>query len=289
MAETVSSLDNPQLANELTQAVFADASLSAFPEIPEPSDTSVALQVGLSLPSGDLLKEATVRELTGKHEEDLARAMKSGSTSKYMETLLVCGTEKIGEKKATPDYLRRLVMGDRTALLLGIRRVTFGDEIELPKFICANCQQELDISLTLGDIPVVTFDELKEKHTWNEELEGFELKLPRSKRTAVIRLMTGEDQAKVLQDPKWTIAEQNTVILSRIIVAYVDHDSGEIGPTDGSSGHVLNMNIKDRRALLDFMEEIQVGPRLDLIKFTHETCGEEMELPLSVDILFQEL
>jgi hypothetical protein len=49
------------------------------------------------------------------------------------------------------------------------------------------------------------------------------------------------------------------------------------------------MNLKDRRTLLDFLEELQVGPRLDQVKFTHDTCGEEVELPLSVDILFQEL
>src|ERR1700730_8114610 len=75
--------------NELTKKVLH--SLNPAPVIDDLPDTFVKLPAGLIV-DGKLINEAEVQELTGEHEEKLAKIRLSSNPAKYLNTLLQCGT-----------------------------------------------------------------------------------------------------------------------------------------------------------------------------------------------------
>ena len=101
------------------------ASPEPDPEIP-PNDL-------VDLPGGiiraDVIRTAVVRELTGKDEEALARASQSLNPFHFVNTLLECGVVRFGQEdeSETRQLLKEALIGDRDALILGIRRATYGD------------------------------------------------------------------------------------------------------------------------------------------------------------------
>jgi hypothetical protein len=56
-----------------------------------------------------------------------------------------------GDPVTGVDTVRRLTMGDREALLLHLRRVSYGDRMELV-MTCPHCRQRLDISVRASDL-----------------------------------------------------------------------------------------------------------------------------------------
>src|ERR1700722_2741480 len=67
-----------------------------LPEIPQPPADYVKLDGGF-LYEGEEYRSAVVRELTGEHEESLARALKSGNGYHFLQVLLECGVASIGD------------------------------------------------------------------------------------------------------------------------------------------------------------------------------------------------
>jgi hypothetical protein len=66
--------------------------------------------------------------------------------------------------------------------------------------------------------------------------------------------------------------------------------------TDGSSIHVqafpgaiAEMNIPDRRKIIEAINDRQPGPRYNVISFVHEECQKEVKLALSMVDLFRDL
>src|SRR5580698_8724844 len=106
----------------------------AAPEAEMPPDTLVHLPGGL-VRGAQVIRAAEVRELTGEHEEALARAARAqpGSVVHFLNTLLECGVVRFGSEdpSQTQAFLRDTLVGDRDQLLIGIRRATYGDDIEL--------------------------------------------------------------------------------------------------------------------------------------------------------------
>lgn len=113
-------------AAELNAAVeeMTRSGQTQLPLIEEPPDTVVKLPGGLLTANGEVIREAEVRELTGEHEEALVRVRRSGSFVKFVNMLLTCGVVTLGSEAATAKTLTRLLLGDRDALILGIRRAT---------------------------------------------------------------------------------------------------------------------------------------------------------------------
>ena len=118
-----------------------------------PSSPEITLPGGF-IENGELITTVEVRELNGADEEAISKA---SSTGKAFNALLQRGLIKIGSRAAQPDDLDKLLSGDRDAILIGIRRVTFGDTLNF-KIQCGNCAAEQDASVDLvKDVPVKTY------------------------------------------------------------------------------------------------------------------------------------
>lgn len=277
MAEPKNPLDNPVEANKEIDALLK-STVSDYPIPDVPPDDLVHLPGGFH--EGDqVIRDVVVRELTGEDEEALARAIQSTNVFHYIDTLLERGTVSIGHIKS-PDEVKRglkgLLAGDRDAIILGIRRATYGDEIHLPKWICPNCGDEADINMTIDDIPVRELEDYSET--------TFTVKL-RKGRSARVRLATGYDQAAVFENLKLTQAERDTILLSRCVLTLAYEDGSE-RTLAGFPSLARGMAMPDRRAIVRELAERQPGPRFGEIKHTHGTCGSEVNIAVDIGTLF---
>lgn len=273
---------DPTLMNELAEQAMRDddggravmpapspveddvrAAFSGFP------DTTVELPAGLFNPiTGDLVREAEVRELNGADEEALAKIKNEG---KALMAMIDRGVVKLGGEPATPTLLDMLLIGDRDMLLLGIRKATFGDEIEL-KLSCPHCQTDQDAKLSItDDIPVRRHDDPSQRELRVETRQG----------TVDLELPTGTVQKKLIAAEGKTLAEMNTILLA----ACVRSVNG--APVLGGDNAVRRFGIADRTKLINAIADASVGPRLEEVKRTCTGCEREFDLPLSLSDLFR--
>lgn len=247
-------------------SVLADDGISA----PAPPDLEVELPAGFIDAAGNLLKKAQVRELNGEDEEALARGGNSSSYVRYLHTVLSRAVVRLGEQE--PDYamLQGLLMGDRVMLLLAIRRVTYGEDVEY-KLTCPKCDEDFDVVVELDkDVKIREMeDPYKRTHD-----------VPLRKGKATIRFINGADQEAAFGDGKRTVAEQNTVILSRCVT----HLDGQ--PVVGDTP-IRQMGLQDRSTLMRFLADNQPGPLLGEVSVPCSSCGEISPLGMSIEDLFR--
>jgi len=233
-----------------------------------PSDSTVKLPGGYVLNTGEIVKTAEVRELNGADEEAIAKV---GSTAKAINVLLQRGLVKIGDKEVTKDDLDVLLSGDRDAILLGIRKVTFG--AVLPLVIrCPHCSSDQQTEVDLDeDIPIKELSDPIADRFWEIETKQGTVKLG---------LPNGITQKKLMDNIDKTSSEINTMILGGCIISV--NGSPSIGaPT------ALALGMSERSELLTSIVERNPGPRLGEVKKVCKACGEDIPLPLSLLDLFR--
>lgn len=276
MENTLSAADNPQLANELVAKAMqgtpqVTAGVSAEVEsAPLPPDTTIQLSAGLiDLENESIVMTAEVRELNGADEEALARISDPG---KVLMTTLERGTLTIGDKRATPQMLDALLAGDRELLLIEIRKATFGNDIELhgdcPK--CGATDRVFAIDLA-KDVEVKRLDNPIEDRVFSVDCKVGEVR---------VAMPNGKTQKKLIDNSDKTIAELDSILLKDCVVQIN-------GLPIMDMKQVLNLSIKDRRAIIKKIGEMAPGPQLGDIKKSCDACGQEVPLPLTVADLFR--
>ena len=275
---------NPALA----EAAARMTSQTEMPEVEEPLDGPVTLPGGfyrmnVSEEHGttrEEVRKAWVRELNGEDEERIAKAKGRDDLAAFVDAILECGVERLGDRTPTRDDLEDLTLGDRDYLLLEIARATYGDELEYANFPCHNCGEPMDFTVHLGeDIPVTRLESVAET--------SFDVRLSKD-RVARVNLPSGSAGAKVALAE--TGAEANTQLIASC-VDYIRGPSGEqvIG---GDEGAAKRLSVRDRAALVDAMGERMPGPRYNEVSFTHGdgedgTCGKEVRLTVTLADLFR--
>jgi hypothetical protein len=271
---TLNAAENPALANKIAQAVTevqVEEAMGSVPTITIPSlpDTNIDLPGGFYDPMEDqMVTTAEVRELTGADEEAIVKITEPG---KALMTILEKATVSIGGKPADKETLNMLLAGDREALLLGIRRVTFGNEIEL-EAVCDRCPelQTFKIDLT-KDVKVKALDDRIADRRFVLDLKVGKVK---------VALPTGDTQLKLINASNKNTAELDTLLLSDCVQEINDV------PVLGQA-QIRNLGIKDRRTLLEEIANRNPGPLLSEVKKACGTCGQEVELPLTLADLFR--
>lgn len=226
-------------------------------------------------------KNATVRELTGSDEEALAKALKSNNSFHFMDTLLTRGVATVNGMPANSENLRNLLMGDRDELLIAIRVATYGEEFALEGWTCPQCGGQTDLNFSLATsierIPLEPGPDVE---------PGFEIDLRRGA-TALVRFPTGADWL-ACSDPNWTPTERNSEMLRRCVKTITRADGSSIH-VQAFPGAIAEMNIPDRRRIIDAIDEKKPGPRYTSIQFVHAECQKEVTLALSMLDLFRDL
>jgi hypothetical protein len=269
----ISASEDPAAAQAAVAAALKEA--SPYPDVELPPDDLVEL-LGTVIVNGEEVHTVRVRELTGVDEEALARAAQSLHLFHFIDTLLTRGTVAFGDEpeSSTPKLLKDVLAGDRDWILMGIRKATFGDGIEMEDWECPNCGGKSDLEFPVSDVPVKKL----------ESERDFDIEL-KNGRMARVRLATGADQAAMYADKSLTQPERDSIMLSRCIQTITDPD-GTVHNFAGFPRATRNLAIPDRHKLLRELGERQPGPRFGEMKFTHEACGEEVPLPIGIGHLF---
>lgn len=278
----INPVDDPEGVQRAIDAALASS--VDKPELAPPPDTLITLPCGL-VRGDQVVTQVEVRELTGEHEETLARAIQAqpGSIVHFVNVLLECGTVRFGteDPAKTPELLKQALVGDRDALVMGIRRATYGDTIDIEGWQCPECGNDSDLAVPLSDIPVRVLE-----HPVKDI--SFDVPLRRG-RTAEMRLANGADQSAVFENPRLTLAERDTILLGRCLLAVRDKD-GTRHIASGLGGSIArSLSLPDRHAILRQLVERQPGPQMSNLKITHQACGKEVSLGLGLADLFRDL
>lgn len=261
----------PEQKMAMAQQSVQAAQQSPIPTLKELDDTQVDLPAGWIDQNGVLHRTALVRELNGFDEEALSHFDPFKNIAEFVTELLCRGVESIGDTHPDKQLIQTLLIGDREALLLGIRRATYGDTVE-QKMVCPNCEEDNDITIELSkDVPVKSMDDPLTR--------VFDVELRHG--TAKVRLVNGTVQeAFSAALSKKTPAEINTLMLSKSVV--------EInGQPVLSPEQVKALSKMDRETLIDFIAEHQPGPDMRDISVPCATCREEMMISLTLGNLFR--
>jgi hypothetical protein len=275
MSTTIKAAENPQLANQLLEDVNKIVNqevMGSVPEVVIPSlpDTTVTLSAGLIDPfEGTVSTTAEVRELNGADEEAIAKLSDPG---KALLAILERATVSVGGQPATKQILGSLLAGDREALLLAIRKATFGSEVEVTT-VCDKCPELQTFKIDLEkDVEVKKLDDPLRDRRFTVELKAG---------LAKVNLPTGDVQTQIINATDKNSAELDTMLLVACVT--------EIGDQPVlSPNRIRTLGITDRRLLLDEIASRNPGPQLSEIKKACGTCGQEVYLPLTLAELFRQ-
>lgn len=273
MTDVLTSEQQPRSKEDELRAA-KEAVAGPIPLIADTPKTAYVLPRGI-FDRGVWHKDVEVRELTGADEEMLSKVPDQLA---FFSTVIALGVINVGtiDINSMPVAERKfrlgeLLLGEREQLFLWVVRTSFGDEKVIP-FTCTLCEVEQEAALLISvdflpkevdDIDTPLFHYTTKK---GEDLE--------------YRPAIGADQEEAISKRGASLAEQNTVLLSRCITKC----DGKL-ITD-PMGFARNLGIRDRQALIAKLNERQPAVNLDM-KTKCVSCGGDQTLSLGWGDLFR--
>lgn len=262
---TVNAEQNSDLVNEKLAEVMADEKKPNPVTVIPPSDTVVKLPCGYATFTGEVVREAEVRELNGKDEEAIARA---SSVGKALITILNRGVVRIGNQQASEDMLDSLLSGDRDTLLVAIYKATFGKEAVL-QGICNSCNEVHEVGVDLDtDLKVRPFAGSR-KFTVSCKIGE-----------VVVQLPTGFAQKDLVENSEKTVPELTTILLENCVESIN-------GTPVVAKEQVQNLGIGDRKTIAEEINKRSFGPLFDEVTVACPKCEGEVSVPLNLGTLFR--
>jgi len=224
----------------------------------------VWLPAGYVDDAGTVHDRVEVREMTGE-EEDILAMPKLAASTKFTRILGNCIVRigDIEDQKQMRKIAAKLPIGDRVVLLLALRVVSLGPVYAF-EVNCPSCNDRRAYDVRLDDLDV-TFMEDKTKRE-------FALTLP-SGRTATVKVMTGEDEERMV-----TITRTTRDALSLSIMARIK----EIDGADGIKVvDVKKLSMRDRNAIRNWFQDVEGGVDTD-IDLICPACGHDYQTALDI-------
>lgn len=184
----------------------------------------MATATAVTLPRGHRLdggwdREARLRPLTGEDELLLVDEGAHMLPAERTTTLLARCLDRVGDAPATPNDVRALTIGDREALLLHLRRLTFSDELRCV-VTCPDCAEQMDIELDVRELLVEPYEDIGEDYDVTLVSDGIG-------RSVRVRLPTGRDQEDAAQLATDDVEAARELLLCRC-VEELDGNDGRI-------------------------------------------------------------
>lgn len=221
---------------------------------------------------GVLHKTFTIREMTGRDEEAISKSDLRQNGAKLITVLLErcvmsIGTlvkKEVGEIK-WKEIIKSLYVGDQDYIVLKIRELSMGGEIEVTH-VCPNCKASMKTILDVSELEVEPF---KGNRLIQFELpKGYRDKKGNVHTTGTMKLPTGYDREILTPMAKKNIAQASTVMLTRLC----KFDDG-LSVTEDV---MRDLTIKDREYLQKLLQENTFGVNLE-VDVTCVECGEEFK------------
>jgi hypothetical protein len=228
---------------------------------------AVEVQLPGGLPQGEhWLRSAWLRPISGREEEFLLNEGKGLNPAARVTQLIARCLQRVGSAEpAGAELVRQMSVGDREALLLHLRRLTWGDRIAC-LLKCPHCGGKMDLDLTVGELLLPAYPRECATHTVEIGEKG-------SSHRVIFRVPNGADQEAVAGMAAESIGAAAELVVRRC----VDRETlPELPP-------VVVRELPARMAALDPQAEI-------LLNLTCPECALEFTAPFdSADFLSREL
>jgi len=233
----------------------------------------------LVLPGGILdnqnrcFQTVLVRQLTGKDEELLADRRYHNAARQVTDFLAQVLVEVPGlNKPVSKELVAEMLIGDRDYLLLRLRQMAMGDQVEqVMRCPSVNCAEKADVEFQISELQVRRLEAIDPQYE-------FELSEPARKddpksQTVVLRLPSGQDQEAILDSKDLNPAVANTRLFARIVK--------KLGRRGLDEAEARGLPLKARHEITAFLRKISPGPDLEIdIQCPH--CGHDMSFPFDL-------
>ncbi len=252
-------------------------------EIPTAWQTTVSLPVGLTDEEGDgePVREVTLRKMTG-NEEALLGDVRLRRNGGKLVTALVAACARVDGKALSLEQARRLSAADRNFLLLELRRLTFGDEMDA-RYACPRCGESTIVTEDLSELPVRTVEDGAAEDEIEVLLDdGYRGPDGDVHHELVFGLPTGEDE-EAASGREHNPSRQRDLLLTRCLRRVGDLEPRRVralGPRI-----LADLSMGDRRLVQRALEEGAPGPDLTR-SIVCDSCGEEFRALLDMSHFF---
>ena len=214
----------------------------------------------------------TLREMTGRDEEAISKSDLKQNGAKLIATLLErCVTsigtltrKEVGSEK-WKDIIRGLYGGDQDYILIKLRELSMGGELEVAHN-CPNCKESLKTILNVSELEVEPF---KGQRLIPFSLpKGYKDKKGEVHRDGTMRLPTGQDREILTPIARKNIAQASTLMLTRLC----KFDDGFYVTED----IIRDLTVKDREYLQKVLKENLFGLNLE-VDVVCTSCGTEFK------------
>lgn len=245
---------------------------------------AVTLPVGFTDDDGTRHTSARIRKLTGNEEAILADPRLRQNTGKLVTELLASAIREIdGVDKVGPKTTAAMTSADRNYLLLELRKVTFGSEIEA-RYGCPSCNERFEAiedleafecDFSADGEPIVEVD-LK---------DGYEDRDGELHTLARFRLPTGQDEEKVSAAMKQNPSRGINMLLARCMVSLGSIPENKL---KGLGARIFSDLTMSDRALIEVAMRKDV-PGIDLRHHVNcPACGHDFEVNLDMTNFFSQ-
>ena len=214
----------------------------------------------------------TLREMTGRDEEAISKSDVKQNGAKLIATLLERCVLSIGTLtrksvggEAWKEVIRELLVGDQDYMLIKLRELSMGGEIEVTH-TCPYCKESLKTLLDVSELDIIPFS--GQRAVPFSLPKGYRDKKGVLHREGTLRLPTGQDREILTPIARKNVAQASTLMLTRLCKfedgLYVTEDI------------MRDLTVRDREYLQKVLQENLFGINLE-IDVTCTGCGEDFK------------
>jgi len=243
-------------------------------------EVEFTLPIGFTDSEGATHRQVVLRKMTGREEAILADRRNQRNGGRLVTDLLHSCLVRLGDlPKNGPGPIENMYSADRNFLLLKLRSITFGSELQT-RYSCPSCGENFQLVEDLDELPVRALAENEGIEDVVVELQdGYVDKDGSEHRALRMRLPTGADEAAVAPQMRQNASLGKNALLSRCLKSLGDlpkHRLEAIGPKILSE-----LTLTDRRMIDRALN--QAAPGVDLIRDINcPHCGADFKSSLDL-------
>lgn len=232
-------------------------------EAPSRRVFEVDLPVGWTDDEGTTHRRVVLRKMTGREEAILADRRFARNGGKLVTELLHSCVQRIGDHERNGrSPITGMTSSDRNFLLLKLRSITFGPELEA-RYTCPSCGESLEATEDLDALPVRALPDGESQADVTVELgDGWEDRDGTVHTALILRLPTGADEEAVAPQMRDNPSLGKNALLARCVKSLGDVPRQRIealGPRIMSE-----LTMTDRRLVDRALNE--AAPGVDLVR-----------------------
>jgi len=243
----------------------------------------VELPVGYVDPDGRPHRTVRLRKMTGQEEALLADKKLRQNGAKLVTEVLASTVRQLGDiSPVSRQVIAQLCSPDRNFLLLELRKVTFGSEME-STYTCPACSGHTTVVQDLDELPLRRLNGEYTKEIVVDLDDGYEDHAGEVYTTMVFRLPTGEDEERIQSVVKENASTGMNALLTRCLTTFGNMPAARREAL--GTKLICDLTMSDRaRIERTFRAEM---PGVDMTqRIECENCGREFQASLDLTRFF---